>query len=134
MFIEKVKEFHELYGVLISPVPTLTPHDEEVKNKELAALRVRLIQEELDELKEALADDDIVEVGDAIADLLYVVFGAGLVWGLPMKEMFDEVHRSNLTKLDENGKAIIRADGKVIKSHLFTPPSLGPIIEAAKNK
>lgn len=94
------------------------------------AVRLALMQEELDEYRLAAAQGDIVEVADALTDLLYVVFGTMIAHGLDQaaEEMFDEVHRSNMSKLDENGMPIYRADGKVLKSERFTGPDLIKIL------
>jgi predicted HAD superfamily Cof-like phosphohydrolase len=88
------------------------------------ALRVRLIKEELQELEDALAAGDFVEVADALADLDYVVNGAAVAFGIYLPHITKEVHRSNMTKLDENGDPILREDGKVLKGPLYTPPHI----------
>jgi predicted HAD superfamily Cof-like phosphohydrolase len=85
------------------------------------ALRCDLIDEEAREFREALDARDIVEVADAIADLLYVVYGAARTFGIPVREVFAEVHRSNMTKLDLNGEPIVRSDGKVMKGPNSSP-------------
>mgnify|MGYP000311711871 CR=1 FL=1 len=91
-------------------------------------LRVDLIEEELDELKEAIANDDLVEVADALADLLYVVYGAGAAFGINLDACFHEVHSSNMSKLGEDGKPIYREDGKVMKGPNFREPALRDIL------
>lgn len=136
--ISAVRDFHNAFDHYVSDKPTLTPAGCD-DPKALADLRVKLISEELDELKDALAADDIVEVADAITDLLYVVIGAGIVYGVPMTETFAEVHASNMTKLGEDGKPILngvnceldptRPFGKVIKGPNFRTPDLKSIIE-----
>jgi len=67
-------------------------------------------------------------VADAIADLLYVVYGAALTFGIPTAEVFAEVHRSNMTKLGDDGLPIYRDDGKVLKGPHYSPPDLAPIL------
>ena len=94
----------------------------------LGALRIDLIEEELDELKEAIVDQDIVEIADALTDILYVVYGAGHAFGIDLDKCYAEVHRSNMTKLDEDGKPLFREDGKVMKSSSYEPPNLSKII------
>jgi predicted HAD superfamily Cof-like phosphohydrolase len=95
---------------------------------DLAALRFELIAEEVGELAVALADQDIVEIADALTDILYVTYGAGHAFGIDLDKCFEEVHRSNMSKLDENGQPIYREDGKVLKGPGYSQPRLGPII------
>jgi predicted HAD superfamily Cof-like phosphohydrolase len=97
---------------------------------EVIALRVSLIQEELIEYRHAAETHDLVAVADALSDLMYVVLGSYVSHGLQdaAEALFAEVHRSNMSKLDENGKVIYRADGKVLKSDLWRPPDLGSIL------
>lgn len=97
-------------------------------SKTVQELRYELIREELGELFDAMQDQNIVEVGDALTDLLYVVYGAGHAYGIDLDKCFAEVHRSNMTKLGDDGKPIRRADGKVMKSSNYEPPKLAPII------
>jgi predicted HAD superfamily Cof-like phosphohydrolase len=117
--IEQVREFHDAFGVKNEPHPTLS-------DKKTQLLRVRLIQEEIDELREALEADDVVGVLDALVDITYVVEGSFLQFGLAFLKdsAFNEVHRSNMSKLDENGKPIFAPDGKVMKSKLYSKPDL----------
>lgn len=88
---EKVREFHEKYGYA-------NPDKPEVGPKELADMRMKLIGEELNEYDEACADGDLVGIADAIADLAYVVIGTAVSHGIDLQPLFDEVHRSNMTK------------------------------------
>ena len=112
----------------------MNTYNQEVKRKAefpdatTTHLRVDLIEEELDELKEAIANDDLVEVADALADLLYVVYGAGAAFGINLDACFHEVHSSNMSKLGENGKPIYREDGKVMKGPNFREPDLKSIL------
>ena len=87
-------------------------------------LRLELIVEEVEELADAIDNEDLVEIADALTDILYVTYGAGHALGIDLDACFDEVHRSNMSKLDENGKAIYRADGKVLKGPNYFPPNL----------
>ena len=96
----------------------------------LAYLRLDLIQEEVDELQVALERKDIVEIADALTDILYVTYGAGHAFGIPLNECFEEVHRSNMSKLGIDGKPIYREDGKVLKGRGYTPPQLAKIIQS----
>lgn len=121
---ERVREFHEVYDCARPDKPTLP-------NEALRELRLDLIAEEFCELSDALYDGDLVEAADAIADLLYVVYGTGVSFGLPVDELFAEVHRSNMSKLDADGSVIRRHDGKVLKSNLFEPPNITRVLEEA---
>ena len=122
--IAQVQEFHETFGVHVGNKPTAGIP------AELAAMRATLMQEELNEYKAACENGDIVEIADALTDLLYVVFGTVVTHGLQdvAEDLFDEVHRSNMSKLDENGEPIYRNDGKVLKSDLFSQPDLTSIL------
>lgn len=122
--LEQVQEFHETYGL---PVRA----DVDLTCEQTKQLRINLLQEELDELKEALANNDAQETLDALIDLQYVLDGAFLSFGMQaMKELaFDEVHRSNMSKLGEDGKPIRReGDGKVMKGPNYFAPDLGQFI------
>ncbi|WP_372750947.1 hypothetical protein [Labilibaculum sp.] len=121
--LTKVKEFHEAFAVNVEVQPIIPSIDR-------CELRQKIIQEEVDELKAAWESGDLVEVADALADIHYVVMGTVLEFGLQDKylDIFNEVHRSNMSKLDKNGKPIYREDGKVIKSDLFSKPEIGKII------
>ena len=95
---------------------------------DVAALRVDLIDEELNELREATGKQDLVGIADALTDLLYVVYGAGHAYGINLDDCFAEVHRSNMSKLDDESQPIYREDGKVLKGPNYSPPDLGQII------
>ena len=121
--IEQVREFHLKFKQPILEVPT-------IPNSERISLRHRLLMEEVQELNLAAINNDIVEVADGIVDCLYILFGTAHEFGLAnlLPELFSEIQRSNLSKLDKDGNAIFREDGKVIKSELFTKPNLKKII------
>lgn len=91
-------------------------------------LRLDLIEEELDELHLGVDNIDIIEVADALTDLLYVVYGAGHAFGIDLDECFQEVHESNMSKLGEEGRAIKREDGKVLKPDTYFPPDLKSVL------
>ena len=107
---------------------------QEVKNKpslsdnKINELRVSLIQEELDELKEAMNNKDLLEVADALTDLLYVTYGAGHAFGIDLDKCFEEVQNSNMSKLDENGKPIYNEAGKVMKGTNYFKPDLSKFV------
>jgi predicted HAD superfamily Cof-like phosphohydrolase len=118
-----VQEWHERFRVLVRKTPTVAePHIER--------LRLSLITEETDELRDAFYSGDLVKVADALGDLLYVVYGTAVSYGLDMEPIFAEIHRSNMSKGDPE---VVRAsNGKILKSKNWTPPNLKPLIEMAK--
>lgn len=118
---DQVLEFHEIYNAYIGNRP-------ELRDKKIARLRIGLLDEELNEYKEAVYTDNLIEIADSLADLLYVAIGAAISYGIPIDEVFEEVHRSNMSKLDANGKPIHREDGKVIKGPNYFPPDIVSIL------
>lgn len=112
-----VLEFHERFGVVVGGRP-------EIPDEAVVALREKLIEEELGELKAALAEGDLVETADALADLLYVVYGTAVSFGIDIRPIFDEVHRSNMTKVGGTR----RADGKVLKPSTWEAPEIRRIL------
>lgn len=121
--IDQVDDFHKAFDV-----PRLS--NPQIPNKERTLLRIRLIEEELNELKEGIDNNDLKEVADALCDIQYVLLGTVLEFGLHEKfeAMFDEVHKSNMSKLDINGNPIFREDGKVMKSDRYFKPDLNKFI------
>ncbi len=93
-------------------------------------LRYKLMREENEEYLEAAENGDLVEVADALGDMLYILCGTILKHGLQHKieEVFEEIQRSNMSKLDENGQPIYREDGKVMKSELYFKPDIRKIL------
>ena len=124
---ERVHEFMEVFGQEIKEKP-------EWPDGETMELRIDLIEEELGEFKDAIlsADGTLIDVADALTDLLYVVYGAGHSFGIDLDKCFEEVHRSNMSKLGEDGKPIYREDGKVLKGENFSEPNLKGIISTDK--
>ena len=120
---EKVGDFMEAFGQNVEMEPTWPDFN-------TRELRLELIQEELDELSDAVADRDMIQIADALTDLLYVVYGAGHSFGIDLDECFEEVHRSNMSKLGENGRPIHREDGKVLKGPGYFEPDLEGILGA----
>lgn len=114
---QRVEEFHKVFGHPIADKPTLASDDR-------TALRIELIREELEELKQAIANDDIVGIADALGDLEYVINGAALEFGIDLPKVVEEIHRSNMTKLGSDGKPIYREDGKILKGEAYEPPNL----------
>jgi predicted HAD superfamily Cof-like phosphohydrolase len=117
---EKVGEFMRTFGQEVLTTPQLP-------DKRVRELRKYLIAEELDELGVAIEEENLTEIADALTDLLYVVYGAGHAFGIDLNKCFDEVHRSNMSKL-EDGKVILRDDGKVLKGKDYFPPNLDKIL------
>jgi predicted HAD superfamily Cof-like phosphohydrolase len=126
--LEQVQEFHDTYGLPVKSSPDLS-------DPKTNDLRINLIAEELEELKEAIRNNDPLETLDALIDLQYVLDGAFLSFGLhDVKEAaFNEVHRSNMSKLGEDGKPIRReSDGKVMKGPNYFKPDLAQFIKMKK--
>jgi len=117
---EQVKEFHKAFDILIADRP-------EVPDLDTTKLRLSLIEEELGELRVAMyLEDDLVGIADAIGDLLYVVYGTAVSCGIDMEPIFDEIHRSNMTKVGGHK----REDGRWVKPDTYEPAQLEPIIES----
>jgi predicted HAD superfamily Cof-like phosphohydrolase len=107
---------------------------QEVKTKpsfstdKINSLRYDLIEEELEELKIAMKNKDLLEVADALTDILYVTYGAGHAFGIDLDQCFDEVQKSNMSKLDENGKPIYNETGKIMKGPKYFKPNLNKFL------
>jgi predicted HAD superfamily Cof-like phosphohydrolase len=121
-YLGSVRRFHRAFGV---PAPDVsTGHvDEDVRRS-----REALMTEELEELIEAMHSEDVVAIADGLADLLYVVFGTAVAYGIPMDQVFAEVHRSNMTKLGPDGQPIIGEAGKRLKGPGYVPPNIEPLV------
>ena len=113
----KVKIFMDTYGQEVKSKA-------EFPNKNIVNLRLNLIKEELEELQEAIKQEDLLEVADALTDILYVTYGAGHAFGLDLDNCFDEVQKSNMSKLGADGKPIYNQDGKVMKGPKYFKPNL----------
>ena len=122
--VNKVKEFHKVFGLEYHEQP-----DENIEKK-IIELRHRLMQEENDEYLEAAMKNDLTLIADALGDKLYILCGTIIAHGLQHKivEVFNEIHRSNMSKLDENGKPIYREDGKIMKSENYFLPEIGKVL------
>lgn len=119
-----VHQFHETFKIGNADTPTLIDERD-------YTLRYNLIKEENDEYLDACKNGDIVEIADALGDQLYILFGTILKHGLQHKieEVFNEIQRSNMSKLDEKGQPIFREDGKILKSNLYFRPNIKGILE-----
>jgi len=127
--INQVAQFHRAFGQTIEQKPTLV-------NKQLSNLRFELMKEENEEYLEAVLNDDLVEVADALADQLYILCGTILTHGMQdiIEDCFQEIQRSNMSKLDNKGLPIINGEngvydksrplGKILKSKNFSEPNL----------
>lgn len=117
-----VREFHRIYKLPIGDTPELP--DDEVRG-----LRRALILEEVTEYMLAEQDNDIIKIADALADLVYVAIGAAISYGIPFDEIFNEVQKSNMSKLGEDGLPIYADYGKVLKGPNFVEPDIKGILE-----
>lgn len=118
---ELVQEWHDAFECVRNPKPVLFTLEE-------ANLRLNLIQEEFDEVKKALIKQDLPNLAKELADLLYVVYGMADTMGIPIDLVYQHVHASNMSKLDEDGKPIRREDGKILKGPYYKEPDLSWIL------
>jgi len=119
---DKVGIFMKTFGQDVKDKPSLS-------TDKINKLRLSLIKEELDELKEAMKNKDLLEVADALTDILYVTYGAGHAFGIDLDKCFDEVQNSNMSKLDDNGEPIYNEFGKVMKGPKYFKPDLTKFIK-----
>ena len=118
---EKVGLFMSTFGQEIKKKPSLST--DKINN-----LRINLIEEELKEFKEAILKKDLKEAADALTDILYVTYGAGHAFGINLDDCFNEVQKSNMSKLGDDGKPIYNQDGKVMKGPKYFKPDLEKLI------
>ena len=119
--LNKVGVFMKTFGQEVKNEPSFS-------SDKINQLRINLIQEELNELKEAMSNNDLLEVADALTDLLYVTYGAGHAFGIDLDKCFNEVQNSNMSKLGEDGKPIYNELGKVMKGPNYFKPDLSKFI------
>ncbi len=119
---QKVKTFMQTFGQEVKLKPSFS-------TEKINDLRYSLIQEELDELKQAIENKDLLEVADALTDILYVTYGAGHAFGIDLDSCFEEVQNSNMSKLGSNGKPIYNDAGKVMKGPNFFKPDLSKFVK-----
>ena len=120
---DMVREFHAAFRLPGDPgQPTLC---DSLGRREL---RRKLLEEEYKEYLLGEDTNDICEIADALGDMAYIIWGTALEYGIPLDRIIAEIHRSNMSKLDEKGEPIMRADGKVLKSARYTPPDIAGIL------
>jgi len=118
---KKVKTFMETFDQEVKTKPSFS-------TDKINSLRYDLINEELEELKIAMKNKDLLEVADALTDILYVTYGAGHAFGIDLDKCFEEVQRSNMSKLDREGNPIYNEFGKVMKGPKYFKPNLTKFI------
>ena len=123
--LKAVQDFHEAFGLGINHNPIANLPTSKLK------LRFDLMAEENEEYLEAAKDNDLVEVADALGDMLYILCGTILEHGMQYKieEVFNEIQRSNMSKLGADGKPIYREDGKVLKGPNYFKPNISDILK-----
>jgi len=119
---EKVGLFMKTFGQEVKEKPGLS-------TEKINKLRVSLINEELEEFKEAIKNNDLKEATDALTDILYVTYGAGHAFGVNLDKCFDEVQQSNMSKLGDDGKPIYNDAGKVMKGPKYFKPDLSKFLK-----
>lgn len=119
-FYKDVKEFQTAVGQNVGQAPAF-PDDKE------RCLRIKLLEEEFNEYLHGESKDDLENIAKELADIVYIVCGTAISYGIPLDRVFDEVHRSNLSKLVD-GKPIRRDDGKILKPEGWTPPDIKKIL------
>ena len=117
----KVGTFMKTFGQEVKTKPSFS-------TDKINKLRLDLIKEELTELTEAMNNKDLLEVADALTDILYVTYGAGHAFGIDLDKCFDEVQKSNMSKLDKFGNPIYNEQGKVMKGPLYFKPNFKKIL------
>ena len=118
----------EKVGLFMSTFGQEVKKNSELSNEKINALRLSLIKEELEELSKAIQENDILEVADALTDILYVTYGAGHAFGINLDKCFEEVQKSNMSKLGKDGKPIYNEQGKVMKGPDYFKPNLSKLL------
>ena len=119
---DAVAEFHAVFRLPMRQLPSTDI------GPALASLRIALLEEEVGEFSIAARKGDLIGIADALADIVYVAYGAALTYGIDLDPVLREVHRSNMTKLDSDGRPLIRDDGKVLKSESYSPPDIKAVL------
>ena len=118
-----VREFHREFDIHVAESPS-------VPDPKTTILRERLIQEEFDELKEAMKAENLPAIAKELADLLYVVYGMAVSYGIDMAPVFREVQRSNMSKVG----GYKREDGKWVKPPTYSPARIAPILDRQQRR
>ena len=118
----------EKVGLFMSTFGQEVKKKSELSSEKTNSLRLSLIQEELDELTKAIKEKDILEVADALTDILYVTYGAGHSFGINLDNCFNEVQKSNMSKLGKDGKPIYNENGKVMKGPDYFKPDISKFL------
>jgi len=122
-----LRDFHEKFGLTINDTPTIPGDD-------VLQFRINLINEEAEEFEQAAQARNLVEMADALADVIYVALGAAVSLGIDLAPVFEEVHRSNMTKVWSDGQVRRREDGKVIKPPTYSPANIAQELERQARK
>lgn len=110
-------EFHKTFGLNFSDRPNLPSLEER-------SLRLSLLNEEVEEYKQAEENNDLENIAKELADVVYIAYGTAVSYGIPLDKIFSEVHTSNMSKVGEDGKIIRREDGKVLKPSTYKPANI----------
>lgn len=119
---QKVKEFQKAFNSNVGIASELPDSSER-------ELRIKLLKEEFEEYIDGENNNDLVEIADALGDMLYIIYGTAVSYGIPLEEIFDEIHRSNMSKLGEDGNPIFREDGKVLKGPNYFKPDISKYLK-----
>jgi predicted HAD superfamily Cof-like phosphohydrolase len=119
-----VEEFHLAFGLPVGSKPSA-----EVPES-LAELRKLLLDEEVGELAYAIDEGDLAAIARELADVIYVAYGTAVTYGIDLDAVVVEIHRSNMSKLDDNGNPIVREDGKVLKGPNYKSPNIAAALGA----
>lgn len=119
---QKVKEFQKAFNSNVGIASALPDSSER-------ELRIKLLKEEFEEYIDGENNNDLVEIADALGDMLYIIYGTAVSYGIPLEEIFDEIHRSNMSKLGEDGNPIFREDGKVLKGPNYFKPDISKYLK-----
>ncbi|KKN38905.1 hypothetical protein LCGC14_0748660 [marine sediment metagenome] len=125
--MKMVEKFQRVFSIPISKkcrLPMSTPSDKEARE-----LRMRLLHEEYMEYLAGEEAHDMEEIADGLADMVYIICGTALTYGIPLEQVFDVVHRSNMAKLGPEGKPLVRSDGKVTKPEGWKPPDIARVLK-----
>ena len=120
-----VLDFQKAFELIINEKPSILEDNDR-------ALRINLLAEEVEEYLDAEEQSSLEDIADALADMMYIIIGTAISYGIPLESIWKEVHTSNMAKLVD-GKVIRREDGKILKPSDWTPPNIKKIIEEASN-